>query len=509
MANGACGFAVGLSVVLSGWPALASTAAPTASTAGARAFLRVEVPKRAAYVGESLPVTVRAYYRGDTSVTVSGAPALANTEFTLTEPDPAQGRVEIGGTPYLVVTWRGRLSPVKAGHYTLAMSLPSTLKWQSAVPRPVDPSGGEGDVQPRGPFGAFFDDLPMGPGQDVMQQMQRRMQQMMTQAESGFDLGAVQEKDVVLHTSAPLDVTPLPVQGRPATFSGAVGHFDLVASASPTRLRAGEPTTLELRVSGQGSFDRLDTPGVSASSDWKTYAPTAKQADDKTKVFTQALVPARAGVTAIPSVALSYFDPDAARYVTLESKSIAVDVAPGESIAASSNGTVPTVASGPVLAPDADLAGPSVRTLVPLFERRGFWAAQTLPLLGLGAALTGVLYRRRLAADADRPRRASAARALRTYRAAMDRAVDQGDAVAFFAAARGALQQRLGGRWRIKPEAITLSEIEGRLDAGDARAIREVFDSDAARFAGMAPDAADLARWRRVVNEQLHRLEGT
>jgi hypothetical protein len=91
----------------------------------------------------------------------------------------------------------------------------------------------------------------------------------------------------------------------------------------------------------------------------------------------------------------------------------------------------------------------------------------------------------------------------------MDRAVDQRDDVAFFAAARGALQQRLGTRWRVNPEAITLSEIEGRLDAGDVLAIRQVFDSDAARFSGLRPEHSDLARWRQVVSEQLHHLEET
>ncbi|MGA7118989.1 MAG: hypothetical protein WBY94_02775, partial [Polyangiaceae bacterium] len=95
-------FAAGLCVLLLGRPALAAQAAQPAqaaapSSAGARALLRIELPKRATYVGEALPVTVRAYFRGDTSVAVTGAPALANTEFTLTESDPVQARAEIGG----------------------------------------------------------------------------------------------------------------------------------------------------------------------------------------------------------------------------------------------------------------------------------------------------------------------------------------------------------------------------------------------------------------------------
>jgi hypothetical protein len=492
--------AFGVLAVLAGWPAQA--AAPAA-----RAFLQVDLPKHKAYVGESLPVTVRAYYRGGTSVTVTGAPALDSPDFTLTEAEPTQGRVDLGDSPYLVVTWKGRLSPVKAGRYVLGMTLPSTLKWQSVVEHPVDPSGSSAGG--RDPFGSFFDDLPMGGGQDILGQMQRRMQRMMSEAQSGFDLGAVQQKDVVLRSSAALDVAALPTQGRPPSFSGAVGRFDVSASATPAQLRAGEPIALELRVTGQGSFDRLDTPGLAESDDWKTYAPSGKQADDKTKVFTQALVPKHAGVSAIPPIAISYFDPDAARYVTSATQAIPVDVAPGASIAAGSNGVAPPVASGPALAPDADLGGPSVSSLEPAFRRRGFWLAQAAPLLGLGGLFVGVLVRRRVLGDVDRPYRVRADRALRDYGTQMDRAVERRDPVAFFAAARGALQERLGARWRMRPEAITLSEIHERLDAGDGQTIRQVFDSDAARFSGASPEAPDLARWRQAVTEQLHHLEDT
>ncbi len=502
----------GLCVLVPGSTALAAQARPQLATnpptPSARAFLRIELPKHAAYVGESLPITVRAYYRDDTAVTVAGAPALANAEFTLKQSDPAQSRADMGGATYLVVTWKGHLSPVKAGHYDLSMSLPSTLKWQSIVQRPNAGPGAPGDALPGDPFAGLFDDPSMGSGRDIMQEMQRRMQQMMRQAESNFDVGAVQEKDVVLKSSdATLDVAPLPAQGRPATFTGAIGRFEVSASANPTWLRAGEPTTLELRVRGQGSFDRVDSPGVPESSEWKTYPPSAKQTDDATKVFTQALVPDHAGVAAIPRVAFSYFDPDAARYVTVQTEPIAVDVSPGASIVAGSGGSAPSVPSGPTLAPDAEAVGAPVGTLAPVFERRGFWIAQAVPLLGLGGALAGIGLRRRLSADLDRPLRRRAGRALRGYRTAMDRAVDGRDAVAFFAAARAAFQQRLGARWRVKPEAITLAEIEGRLEAGDAQAVRQVFDFDAARFSGFRPEPTDLPRWRQIVNEQLDHLE--
>ncbi len=499
---------VGLCALVLGRQAMAAPEAPSAQ-AGPRAYLRVELPRHKAYVGEVVPVTVRAYYRGDTSVSVTGAPALGNTDFTLTESDPAQGRAEIGGVPYLVVTWKGKLSPVKAGHYALSMTLPSTLKWQDIVQGRTNTLDAPGDEPSQDPFDGFFGSS-IGSGQDLMQQMQRRMQQMMRQAESGFDVGAMQQKDVVLRSSdLALDVAPLPAEGRPPGFSGAVGHFELSASAQPTKLRAGEPASLELRVTGKGSFDRVQIPGVADSADWRAYPPNARQVDDGTKVFTQPVVPSRSGVGPIPSVALSYFDPDAARYVTLRTAPVPVDVAPGQSIATSSTGVAPSIPSGPSLAPDELAQGEPVSGLAPIFERRGFWMAQSIPFLGLGAAFGAVFARRRRAADADRPWRREGDRALRRLCGEMDRAVDQGDAAAFFAAARGAFQQRLGARWHLRPEAITLAEIAGRLDTVRAEPIRQVFDLDASRFSGMGAAQADLAAWKDRVGRELHQLKET
>ena len=44
----------------------------------------------------------------------------------------------------------------------------------------------------------------------------------------------------------------------------------------------------------------------------------------------------------------------------------------------------------------------------------------------------------------------------------------------FFAAARCALQHRLGERWGLPPETITLTEINARLN-GEADALRPIF----------------------------------
>lgn len=57
--------------------------------------------------------------------------------------------------------------------------------------------------------------------------------------------------------------------------------------------------------------------------------------------------------------------------------------------------------------------------------------------------------------------RGAADRAIHDQLAAMDSAMQHAETAEFFAAARRALQQRLGERWGLPPESITLTEING------------------------------------------------
>jgi hypothetical protein len=479
----------------------AAIAAPTTT----RGFVRLEVPKRTAYVGESMPVTVRAYFRANTNVTIDGSPALRNSDFTLQSGDAQQGHAVLGGTTYLVVSWKDHLSPVKAGRYTLGIDVPSTLEWQDRAPRRAPSAASDGSG-----MGSPFGDDPFGDslfgGGDPFAQMRQQMQRMMDDA-AGDAFGPVQRKEVVLHSAdAVLDVEPLPVNGRPAGFTDAVGHFAMTASAAPLRGRAGEPMSLALRVTGEGNFDRVSVSGIPESSDWKTYGTSATDGKNE-KTFTEPIVPRHAGVHEIPAASFSYFDPDAKKYVTLSTAPLPVEVTPGTGAVAASNGAVPPATSGPTLAPNVEDVGVTVADLAPGFTRRGFWELQAIPVAAILAGFLAVMTKRRFAGDLGRPRRRAARRALRAHRVAMDRAMTAGDTAGFFAAARGAIQETLGLAWHIAPAAISLSEIEARLDADEVDKLRPVFDADAARFSGGAGREPDLVPWKQIVEQELEHLE--
>ncbi|MEO7109277.1 MAG: BatD family protein, partial [Polyangiaceae bacterium] len=320
-------------------PQSATPIAPTTPTQNPpRAFLRFDLPKRGAYVGESIPVTVRAYFRSDTGVTVTGAPAIDASDFTLAASDGVQGRAAIDGVSYRVLSWKDRLSPVKPGHYALNVSVPSTLEWQDVIARRAGPSD-QSDPTSGDPFGNMFGDA-LGGGGDPFAQMQKQMQQMMNQMNQP-DFGSIQRHDVTLRAPAiTLDVKPLPTKNRPADFTDAVGHFTIAANADTSHVRTGEPITLALTVNGDGNFDRVNVAGIPESSDWKTYSPNSEivKGAETSKTFKQPIIPLHAGPSSIPATSFSYFDPDAAKYVTLNTAPIAVDVAPGSGVAASSNG---------------------------------------------------------------------------------------------------------------------------------------------------------------------------
>lgn len=134
-------------------------------------------------------------------------------------------------------------------------------------------------------------------------------------------------------TASGIEVKPLPQDGRPADFTGAVGSFSIEASAKPLSLGVGDPVTLTYRItdtSGIGRLDsvgppRLDSPSITQDFRIPT-APLAGSVQGNTKTFTQTLRPTAESVREIPPIAFSWFDPNTGRYETAASKPIALSV---------------------------------------------------------------------------------------------------------------------------------------------------------------------------------------
>lgn len=130
--------------------------------------------------------------------------------------------------------------------------------------------------------------------------------------------------------SQPLELTVLrlPEEGRPADFGGAIGRFQVRASADPRDVDAGESIKLKVEWTGDGNLSYFSAPEPSRSESFRgfrVYGMTeSKSIDRRTVVYD--LAPRSAEVTAIPPLELPVFDPSTLRYTVLASEPIPIHV---------------------------------------------------------------------------------------------------------------------------------------------------------------------------------------
>jgi hypothetical protein len=329
------------------------------------------------------------------------------------------------------------------------------------------------------------------------------------------------KKEVKLTSaSESVKVLPLPQAGRPADFGGAVGTFSAEASASPDKVNAGDPVTLKLTITGHGNFDRVASDMLAGDANWKTYKPkTHFDAQDTagyegTKTIEQPIIPASGSVTSIPSLSFSYFDPEKQQYATVTTVPIPISVTgapaapapvtpPANASVATTN---PAPTPPPVTASDLRMnridAGSFASTLEPIYLNPLFMAGQTLPLVALLGGLA-LLRRQQHLSHPDQARLSAVQQAIRRQVGAMDAAMRDQQADAFFVHARNALQQRYGQKWKMRPEAITVTDVAARL-GGEGQNVRSIFEmADQATYSDLHFGEADLQKWREVVVNEL------
>ena len=147
--------------------------------------------------------------------------------------------------------------------------------------------------------------------------------------------GYVEVKKQINAPGITLQVDPLPE--RPAGFSGGVGKFSIAASIDKTEVKANNPVTLRVTVSGVGNLKLIKEPVVNFPKDFDTY--DAKQTD-KTRLTTNGVegsmtydflaVPRHQGEFDIPPVEFVYYDTASKQYKTVKTEAFHLSVAKGE-----------------------------------------------------------------------------------------------------------------------------------------------------------------------------------
>lgn len=133
----------------------------------------------------------------------------------------------------------------------------------------------------------------------------------------------------------PVRVKPIPTQGRPPYYSGAVGPHRISASVSPTKARVGDPLTVNLKITGSGRLDLLQPPPI---AQLPVLAGKFHVDDDRlpgvvsgrTKTFTLSMRALTPDVTELPAIPFAYFDPVKARFVTVYSDPIPLSIRAAE-----------------------------------------------------------------------------------------------------------------------------------------------------------------------------------
>jgi hypothetical protein len=462
-------------------------------------FLHVVSPKKEFYVGEQVPVELKAFFRAGVELRVDGLPKLNSDAFAMNKlsGQPARSQEVIGGVPYTVFTWSTALTAVKAGDYEMSVELPTTVTVRQQIHRP--------HTRGNNPFGdPFFDDVFNDPFFDNF-------------------FGSATQREVALSSElSSVKILSVPAENRPASFTGTVGKFEVAAEAVPLQAAVGDPITLKVKLSGSGNFERANAPALERNNEWKTYKPTAKfEPDDGvgcsgTKTFEQAIVPEQSGKLVIPALAFSYFDPENKEYATCSTKPLSIDVAPGQSVAQTAP-SAPVAHASPVTQPSGEpgmvpnklAPGRFHATLRPWFFNPWLASGALLPSLGLLATYWFMRRQQALARDPQRVRLTAAQHEVQEQLRVMESAATRGATLEFFAAARRALQNQLSVLWGLIPQTITLAEVNARLN-GEADSFRFVFElADEVAYTGRTFAAAELQKLCKVINTELNKLKST
>ncbi|MBI4585451.1 MAG: protein BatD [Planctomycetes bacterium] len=314
---------------------------------------------------------------------------------------------------------------------------------------------------------------------------------------------------VALSESLPVTVKDVPGDGRPATYTGAIGQFTISASVARDKAFVGEPMTLSLQVAGEGKLEAIAPIPLKIqkqlAEDFRIHEEPETGAIDKktrTKTFTYGIRPNKAGIAAIPPIEFSYFDPREEKFVTIQTAEVPIIVEAGKTIGSTD------VVSG-AEAPAARINKAVERALYPNYiepealiarapESRLGWPRLWL-LAGPPAVYLVLLLvtwrRRRLAADPRIRRSRGAARKAHVSLKEAEAACRQGKYLEAYQAVHQAITQLIADRLDLPAAGMTPRE------AMEALARKKIAAEAHGRMAALLT-ACDQARYGLAAQEE-------
>lgn len=432
-----------------------------------RIFVTLNLDKPTAYVNELIPVTVKLYVN-QMNVSDIQLPAFTQEGFSKVEfKEPKQYRERMGGLTYDVLEFRTNLYATRPGDYKVG---PAKIKCNVVVKKKVSGGAMRDDMFGGDPSlrDSFFDDFL-----------------------ARYEKVPVELKSDEVH----LIVSSLPVEGRPKDFSGAVGDYQFIYEASPTKVKTGDPVTVRMRVNGTGNFNTVLSPAIDAITGFRAYEPEVKT-QENSKEFVQVLIPETEKITQVPKASFSYFDPAAKGYKTIVQGPIVLQVEKAKEELPSK--VVEPAAATP-RSDDKELANDIIylkevpgkwRASEDQVYRKGvFWLLVLMPLLALIIIYIVVGRINKIKHDSVYAARLAAFKVARSGMKALKCKLKLGDSKVFYEELFKTMQEYIGNRLYLPPAGITVDMVNQTLLSKDVDTViitkvRNLFTvCDEARFA--------------------------
>lgn len=327
-------------------------------------------------------------------------------------------------------------------------------------------------------------------------------------------------------TSRPveIEVLPLPDEGKPANFSGAVGNFSLTASVDKAQVKANEAISLKVKVSGTGNIKVLPNPKIDLPGDFEVYDPKLAENinhdNDQisgSKTWEYVIVPRFQGSHEIKPITLSYFDPRAKIYKTASSAPILLTVEKGA-------GDFSPVVGGGVSKEDVRLLGQDIRFIATaalpfskanttFYAQPLFLTAMFLPVMALLLSLVYQRHQEKLSTNVAYARSRKAGSLAQKQLATAKKLLQKNEEKGFYAEVQRALLGFLGNKLNVAEAGFITDDVERMLNEKNVNAevIRGYLDClhtcDFQRFAPASSNGKAMQEFYEQARRALEAME--
>ncbi|WP_432412152.1 BatD family protein [Rasiella sp. SM2506] len=273
--------------------------------------------------------------------------------------------------------------------------------------------------------------------------------------------------------SRTITVKPLPVQGKPDDFTGAVGDFQFQVLSNRTTLDANESLELTTKISGKGNLKLFDLPSLKLPSALEVYTPerdnqVTVQSDGMRGNITEkyTVVPQFKGNYPVRPITFSYFNPKTERYETLSSEEIFINVENGP--VANTTPAENTTAIATDNLEDAQFefikldANLEPIATVPFFKSTLFWSLMGGPMLLIPLCIVAGRKRRERLADVAGNRLRKADRLAKKY--LREAKKNMNDRVVFYESLERAFHNYLKAKLTIETSDFSKEKISALLE---------------------------------------------